>query len=77
MLKEREFIQKLRKKIESVKHNIKYFEEVLGQTIEMIEGCLVYRTANFVTETMKSDKGIDILSAEQFKTRFIKVEKEQ
>lgn len=77
MLKEREFIQKLHKKIESVKQNIEYFEDVFGQKIEMIEGCLVYRTANFVTETIKNDEGIDIVSAEQFKTRFVETEKEQ
>ena len=77
MLKEREFIQKLHKKIESVKQNIEYFEDVFGQKIEMIEGCLVYRTANFVTETIKNDEGIDIVSAEQFKNRFVETEKEQ
>lgn len=74
MSKEREFIQKLHKKIESVKFNIEYFEKVFNQTIERIEGCLVYRTSNFVTEIMKSDKGIDIVSAKQFKKRFVEDE---
>lgn len=77
MLKEREFIQKLHKKIESVNFNIEYFQEVFNQRIERIEGCLVYRTSNFVTETIKNDQGIDIVSAEQFKTRFNETEKEQ
>lgn len=77
MLKEREFIKKLHKKIESVNFNIEYFEEVFDQRIERIEGCLVYRTSNFVTETMKNDQGIDIVSAEQFRTRFMEAEIEQ
>lgn len=73
--KERGFIGKLHKKIESVNFNIEYFEKVFNQRIERIEGCLVYRTSNFVTETMKNDQGIDIVSAEQFKTRFVENEK--
>lgn len=69
--KEREFICKLQKKMESVQQNVGYFEEIFDQSIENVEGCLVYRTANFVTEIMKHDKGIDIMSADQFKNSFI------
>lgn len=75
MSKERTFIQKLHNKIESVQHNKEYFEEVFNQSIERIEGCLVYRTTNIVTEIIRYDKGIDIMSAEQFKNRFMKITK--
>lgn len=73
MMKVYEFVRKMHKKIESVKQNIQYFETVFDQTIKNVEGILVYRTANFVTEVMNHDKEIQIVSASQFKNTFIQV----
>lgn len=65
--KERSFIKKMISKKESVINNITYFEEKFEQRIDEVKGVLVYRTTNFVTETIKLDKDIMIMSFEEFK----------
>lgn len=65
--KEREFVKKMILKKQSVTENIKYFEERFEQKIKEVKGYLVYRTTNFVTENIKADKNITIVSFEEFK----------
>ncbi len=67
MRKEREFIKKMDLKKESVMDNITYFEEKFDQKIDAVKSYLVYRTANFVTERVKVDKDVTLISFEDFK----------
>ena len=65
--KEREFIKDMISKKKSVIDNITYFEEKFERKINEVKGYLVYRTANFVTEMVKGDKEIKIMSFEELK----------
>lgn len=65
--KEREFVKDMIAKRKSVIDNITYFERKFEQKINEVKGYLVYRTTNFVTETVKEDKNVVLVSFEKFK----------
>lgn len=65
--KEREFVKDMVSKKKSVIDNITYFEKKFVRKINEVKGYLVYRTTNFVTETVKGDKDITIMSFEELK----------
>lgn len=65
--KERKFVKDMIAKRNSVIDNITYFEKKFEQKINLVKGYLIYRTTNFVTEIVKKDKNITLVSFEEFK----------